>query len=83
MVDAEQPRKTYRGNCHCGAFVFEMDAPEIKSVGECNCSICHRKAYLWVFPGKDNFRVVKGGVDQLTSYTFGSKKMEHKVCPSH
>ena len=74
--------KTYRGNCHCGAFVFEIDVPEIKVVKECNCSICTRKAYLHVRPGKDNFRVVKGDVDGLSSYTFGAKKIEHKFCGS-
>ncbi|POR31142.1 Centromere protein V [Tolypocladium paradoxum] len=78
-----EPLRTYRGNCHCGAFVYEVELPEIKSVFQCNCSICHKKAYLWVFPGEaDNFRVVKGTDDTLTGYRFGPKKLVHKFCPT-
>lgn len=75
-----EPLRTYRGNCHCGAFVYEVQVPEIKSVFECNCSICHKKGYLWVFPGgAGDFRVVKGSDDALTGYSFGPKKLVHKV----
>lgn len=74
--------KTYRGNCHCGNFVFEIQTPEITSVTACNCSICVRKAYLWVFPGRDNYKVVKGDEDSLTSYAFAGKNMDHKVSDS-
>ena len=31
----------HRGECHCGAVRFEVEAPEDLSVSECNCSICH------------------------------------------
>ncbi|PNY29805.1 Centromere protein V [Tolypocladium capitatum] len=83
MVTTEtEPLRTYRGNCHCGAFVYEAELPEIKSVFECNCSICHKKGYLWVFPGEaGDFRVVKGTDDVLTGYKFGPKKLVHKFCP--
>lgn len=80
MEDVQQsPRQTYRGNCHCGAFVYEIDVPEITSVDECNCSICYKKGYLWVFLGERDFRVVKGDVNQLTGYRFGRGTVEHKV----
>lgn len=75
----EQPLKTYRGNCHCGAFVYEIQMPEIKSAQECNCSMCRRKGYLWVIPKSDTFKVVKGSPDQLTEYTFRTGTMIHKV----
>jgi len=78
MADANQPRKTYRGNCHCGAFVYEVELPEIKAVSACNCSICTKKGYLWVRPPSE-IKVVKGYEDALTSYTFGSKTFYHKV----
>lgn len=71
--------RTYRGNCHCGAFVYEADLPEIRSALECNCSICHKKGYLWVFP-EARFEIVKGTADVLARYTFGPKKLVHKVC---
>ncbi|UNI17665.1 hypothetical protein JDV02_003991 [Purpureocillium takamizusanense] len=80
---AQEPQlRTYRGNCHCGAFVYETQLPEIKSVFECNCSICHKKGYLWVFPGEGRFSIVKGGDDALSGYTFGLKKRTHKFCPT-
>jgi len=71
--------KTYRGNCHCGAFVYEVQLPEIKSAGQCNCSICTKKGYLWAFPSTVNFKVVKGDESELTEYQFGSKNLSHKV----
>jgi hypothetical protein len=79
---ADAPLKTYRGNCHCTAFVYEVDVPEIKSVGECNCSICTKKGVLWVYADPEAFRVVKGSEDALTSYNFGTGFATHKFCPT-
>lgn len=75
----ENPLKIYRGNCHCGAFVYEVDLPEIKAVITCNCSICSKKGCLWVKPYE--IKVVKGSEDALTSYTFASNTFPHKVSP--
>ncbi|GJN72613.1 glutathione-dependent formaldehyde-activating gfa [Purpureocillium lilacinum] len=74
--------RTYRGNCHCKAFVYEVELPEIKSAFECNCSICHKKGYLWVFPGDGRFEIVKGTDDTLARYTFGPEKLTHRFCPT-
>jgi hypothetical protein len=51
MAEATPELKTYYGNCHCGAFKFNLKLLEIASVTSCNCSICFRKDYKWVFPG--------------------------------
>jgi hypothetical protein len=76
----DNKNKTYRGNCHCKAFVYEFDHPgEIKSVAECNCSICTKTGALWVYPPPETFRVVQGSEDDLTSYTFGTGIATHKV----
>lgn len=73
--------RTYRGNCHCGAFVYEAALPEITTVTECPCSICHKKGYIFVGTNAAaHFKVVKGSLEDLTEYTFGSGKMKHKVC---
>lgn len=82
MTDTEQPLKTYRGNCHCGAFVYEIEAPEIKTVSECNCSICYKKGYLWVIPAAGTYKAVKGDEDALTVYSFGGGNITHKFCPT-
>ncbi|KID92432.1 glutathione-dependent formaldehyde-activating GFA [Metarhizium guizhouense ARSEF 977] len=77
--DTRQPLRTYRGNCHCKAFVYEVQLPEIKAVKQCNCSICHKKGYLWVLAQETgHFKVVKGGEDTLSSYTFNTKNRIHK-----
>ena len=81
MADS-QPLKTYRGNCHCKAFVYEAKVPEINEVFECNCSICHKKGYLLVMSDDANFEMVKGSEDQLTTYAFGNQKYAHKFCPT-
>lgn len=70
--------KKYRGNCHCGAFVFEVELPEIKTVAECNCSICAKKAYLWVKPTNDPVIVKDEG--KLVRYAFASKMIDHQFC---
>ncbi|KAL0934387.1 glutathione-dependent formaldehyde-activating gfa [Colletotrichum truncatum] len=78
---AQQGLRTYRGNCHCGSFVYEVGLPEIKSAMECNCSICKKKGYLWVFPGEgSNFKIVNGTSETLAQYTFGPKKLAHRFC---
>ncbi|OHW91626.1 glutathione-dependent formaldehyde-activating enzyme [Colletotrichum incanum] len=76
----QELQRTYRGNCHCAAFVYELDLPEINTVSECNCSICTKKGSLWVTPARDNFRMVKGAESELSSYKFGSEQMIHKFC---
>lgn len=81
-VTQDQPtRRTYRGNCHCGNFVYEVDLPELRSVVECDCSFCSRTGNLYVLTDEEsNFRVVKGTEERLKSYTFGAGNKIHKVC---
>ncbi|GFP54794.1 centromere protein V [Trichoderma asperellum] len=75
-------RRTYQGSCHCGAFAYEIDLPELKTVIDCDCSFCSRKGNLYVLTSEeDNFRVVKGSEEGLTSYTFGPRNKIHKFCP--
>lgn len=51
--------KTYYGNCHCGSFKFNIQIPELKTIKECNCSMCHKKSHKWVFPASQ-FTIEKG-----------------------
>ncbi|KAF9878115.1 glutathione-dependent formaldehyde-activating enzyme [Colletotrichum karsti] len=87
-VEGQKPDgpRLYRGNCHCGEFVYEAELPEIRSAMECNCSICHKKGYLWVFPAEGSkFEIIKGTKDSLTQYAFGKKSLAHKAsqfCPT-
>ncbi|KAK4247949.1 hypothetical protein C7999DRAFT_31628 [Corynascus novoguineensis] len=78
MADAEKPTKMYRGSCHCGAYVYEIEAPEIMSASDCNCSICSKRGYLWLVPQKPLTVVRDEG--KLVPYLFASKKLVHKFC---
>jgi hypothetical protein len=80
MSEAEQsqsPTRTYRGNCHCGAFVYEVEAAEIKAAGDCNCSICSKRGYVFMEPQKP-LTIIKDEGKQV-HYTFGSGKIDHQV----
>jgi hypothetical protein len=35
----------HKGGCHCGRVHFEIDAPEVLEVDDCNCSICAHPAH--------------------------------------
>lgn len=73
------PLTTYSGSCSCGAFGYTVALPAITSVFECNCSICARRGFKWIFPGTNPFTVTKDD-GTLTEYQFGAKNMTHKVC---
>lgn len=80
-TQASTELKTYKGACHCGAIKFSVAIPEIKSVTECNCSICSKKGYAWVFPPAGGLVFEQGkGEDFLKDYEFAGKKMAHRVC---
>jgi hypothetical protein len=70
--------KTYYGNCHCGAFKFNVKLPELQQVNECNCSICFKKGYKWLYPTEGCYTVEKGE-GTLKSYQFGTNTMYHEV----
>ncbi|KAJ7834601.1 Mss4-like protein [Mycena leptocephala] len=82
MSESAQPIE-YRGNCHCGAFKFTMKAPELKQAFACTCSICSKNGYIWAFPSKEDFSIVKGDENStLKSYEFGKRTLAHKFCPT-
>jgi hypothetical protein len=68
----------YRGGCHCGAVVFEVDG-ELSEVEECNCSICARKAYLHWFVPPESFHLLSGE-EALATYTFNTGLARHLFC---
>jgi hypothetical protein len=73
------PLKQHRGNCHCGAYVFEIKLPDPIPAAECNCSICVKKGYVWVSADPTyEFKVVKGDDGALTHYSRNGS-FYHKV----
>jgi hypothetical protein len=75
---SETKFKNYKGNCHCGAFRFEVNLPEIDAVTACNCSICSKKGYLLVLPAAGQLKIISGD-DILTRYEFAANTITHKV----
>ena len=79
MSEETPERKTYSGNCHCGAFKFTIRVPELQEFAECSCDTCVKNGYKWIFPGAENFEIVRGE-EGLRSYRFGEGGMVHEVC---
>jgi hypothetical protein len=75
---------SYPGNCHCGAVRYTVRIPSLLAdhkVTSCNCSICVRNGYLFVYPEREHL-TFHAGYDHLHSYRFGAKKKPHKFCPT-
>lgn len=78
---ADEGPETYRGNCHCKAYVFEARVAEIKTVYGCNCSLCVRRAALYATPlNPADMTWIKGNETSMGDYMFGAKMFHHKVC---
>ena len=70
--------KTYRGSCHCGRVVFEIESGLEKFV-TCNCSICRRKGALMLRVPAEHFRLVQGE-EALATYEFNTGAARHHFC---
>ncbi|KAI1484352.1 glutathione-dependent formaldehyde-activating enzyme [Biscogniauxia mediterranea] len=71
--------RTYRGNCHCAAYVFEVRLPEVKEGYECNCSLCHKRGGI-MLPVHGDVVFVRGSADTLSTYSFGNRRFKHQSC---
>ncbi|KAK8135906.1 hypothetical protein PG984_003846 [Apiospora sp. TS-2023a] len=83
LVPPAPPLQTYNANCHCGAVRFSVSVPDLTTtkIVQCNCSICTKNGYLFVYPKRQDV-VYHSGEQHLSSYRFGDKKKPHKFCPS-
>jgi hypothetical protein len=70
---------THTGGCHCGRVRFEVIAPPVLNVTECNCSICSKSGYLHLIVPKSRFKVLSGE-DVLTTYQFNTLTARHLFC---
>ncbi|KAJ4372268.1 hypothetical protein N0V83_004042 [Neocucurbitaria cava] len=83
--DASAPTATYTASCHCGSFTYTVtQSPPLNdpsaTVMECNCSICARNGYLFVYVPDERVQFTKGSIEEFKSYFFASKKMAHYFC---
>lgn len=70
---------THTGGCHCGRVRFEVTAPAVLTVSDCNCSICAKTGYLHLMVPKTRFRLLSGA-EALTTYQFNTGTAKHLFC---
>lgn len=70
---------THRGSCHCGAVVFEVEAPAVIDALACNCSICKKENYVQLIVPRSRLRILSGR-EMLTTYTFNTHVAKHTFC---
>jgi hypothetical protein len=76
----EQQRMKYKGSCHCGQVVFEVEG-ELEQLTDCNCSICSRLGSLHWFVPREKLHLLTPEAD-LASYAFGEQTIQHRFCPT-
>jgi hypothetical protein len=69
----------HRGGCHCGRVRFEVSAPAVISVSQCNCSVCAKSGHLGLIVPRDRFQLTSGEND-LVEYTFNTGTAKHLFC---
>ena len=69
----------HKGGCHCGAGIFEVEAPEDLVADLCNCSICSMTSYLHLIVPQNRFRLISGQ-QALETYTFNTGVAQHHFC---
>lgn len=58
---------------------FEVDAPVVLDVLDCNCSICRMSGYLHLIVPATRFRLLSGA-DALVEYRFNTGTARHRFC---
>lgn len=69
----------YKGSCHCSGIIFEIEAPEVLNVEECNCSMCKKSGFLHLIRPLSSFKILKGK-ELITTYSFNSHTAKHTFC---
>jgi hypothetical protein len=70
---------THRGGCHCRRVRFEVDAPAVLQVLDCNCSICRMSGFWHLIVPASRFRLLSGVAD-LVDYRFNTGAATHRFC---
>ncbi|MCJ1427907.1 hypothetical protein MMC29_005813 [Sticta canariensis] len=80
---AKDKLKIYNGNCHCGAVTYSVRSELLTQTGppvcECDCSICSRNGYLWIYPRIADVEVHGEEEAPFTDYIFGQRAI-HRFC---
>lgn len=79
QTGAEQDMVKHEGGCHCGRVRFDVEAPAVIKVSQCNCSICAKTGYLALIVPRDRF-TLHSGTESLAEYTFNTGTAKHLFC---
>jgi len=71
-------RKTYAGQCHCGAVKFEVTT-DLGALMDCNCSRCSRLGWVMQPVPASDFTLLQGE-DKLKLYQFNTHAIRHLFC---
>jgi len=75
-----EPKKSYSGQCHCGAVQFEAVLSDgFKTIRRCNCSFCRMRGAVAVSAALGGIRITRGE-DAMTSYRFNTGTAQHFFC---
>ena len=69
----------HHGGCHCGAVRFQVLAPPVIEVTECNCSMCSMFGFLHLIVPADRFTLLQGE-NHISTYTFNTATAKHHFC---
>jgi hypothetical protein len=69
---------TYKGSCHCGAVVFEIDT-EFTQFTKCDCSLCRKKNAVMTKVHESQFRLLQGE-EVLGLYQWNTGVAKHHFC---
>lgn len=70
--------QTYRGSCHCGAVVFEIDSV-LEEFTKCDCTLCRKKNAVMTKVHESHFRLIQGE-EHLGLYQWNTKVAKHHFC---
>lgn len=68
----------YKLSCHCKSVQIEVET-DLKTIKQCNCSICIRKNAKMCMVSQDSVKIIQGE-ENLTSYKFNTMIAEHFFC---
>jgi hypothetical protein len=69
----------HQGGCHCGRVRFEVLAPAVLEVDDCNCTICSMFGFLHLIVTAERFKLLRGA-ESLRTYTFNTGTAKHLFC---
>lgn len=73
------PLVRHTGGCHCRAVRFEVDAPAVLDLVDCNCSICRMTGFVHLIVTAERFRL-RSGAAAIAEYRFGTRQARHFFC---